>query len=31
MPVAGIVLGWLAQQRETRTRYNPACVHQERR
>ena len=30
IPVAGIALGWPAQQREPRTRYNPACVHQER-
>ena len=30
IPVAGIALGWPAQQREARTRYNPACVHRER-
>ncbi|MDX9835334.1 MAG: nitroreductase family protein [Desulfobulbus sp.] len=29
LPVAGIALGWPAQQRAARTRYNPACVHQE--
>ena len=30
IPVAGIALGWPGQQREARTRYNPACVHRER-
>jgi nitroreductase len=30
IPVAGIALGWPAQQREARTRYNPARVHRER-
>lgn len=30
IPVAGIALGWPAQESAPRTRYNPDCVHQER-
>ncbi len=30
IPVAGIALGWPAQEREPRTRYNAECVHWER-
>ena len=30
IPVAGIALGWPAQEHAPRTRYNPDCVHQER-
>ena len=30
IPVAGIALGWPAQEIAPRTRYNPECVHQER-
>jgi nitroreductase len=30
LPVAGIALGWPAQERAPRTRYNPEYVHQER-
>ena len=29
IPVAGIALGWPAQESSPRTRYNPACIHQE--
>lgn len=29
IPVAGIALGWPAQESAPRTRYNPACVHHE--
>ena len=30
LPVAGIALGWPAQESSPRTRYNADCVHQER-
>ena len=30
IPVAGIALGWPAQESAPRTRYNPECVHQEK-
>ncbi len=30
IPVAGIALGWPAEEKEPRTRYNPELVHQER-
>lgn len=28
--VAGIALGWPAQEKEARTRFNPECIHKER-
>ncbi len=30
IPVSGIALGWPGETKEPRTRYNPACVHQEK-
>ncbi len=30
IPIAGIALGWPGETKEARTRYNPACVHQEK-
>lgn len=30
IPVSGISLGWPAEEKESRTRFNPECVHWER-